>query len=166
MPQYRPFESRFRAARHECRVNGALVDAAALTVREMNFGQHFRTPELPIGRYEVRVDRSLVAEFLEEELRELRAEHEPDAEDLPDVERALAARGWPPPARVLDDPKLGAAVVRYFGYELLLSCLSADQDATPRWVINSVERVELDGSEVLLGGEVGRADLRRAYQDY
>jgi hypothetical protein len=47
VPQYCPFEAQFAAARHECRVNGGRVDVAAFTARDMNFGQHFRTPDLP-----------------------------------------------------------------------------------------------------------------------
>jgi hypothetical protein len=166
MPQYRPFEAAFAAARHECLVGGERIDASMLTVREMNFGQHFRTPGLPTSRYEVRVEGPLVASFLVEELRELRECVEQEGEDLSDLERELVARSWPAPERLLEDPVVGAAVVRYFAYEFVLSCLAAKEGSVPRWVVNSVDKVLLDGGDVVLRGVVGRADLRRAYQDF
>jgi hypothetical protein len=167
VPTYRPFEAQFAAARHACRVGGELVGVGALTVREMNFGQHFRTPDLPTSLYEIRVERAFVASFLVAEIRELRECLEQDGEDdLDDLERELVERAWPEPRRLLEDPVLGAAVVRHFSVEFLLSCLSATKDAIPRWVVNSVDEVKLDGDDVILRGVVGRADLRRAYQDF
>ena len=167
MPQYRPFQAQFAAARHACHLGGGRVDVTALTVREMNFGQHFRTPDLPMSRYEIRVERALVASFLVEEIRELRVCVEQEEEDeRDDLDRELVARGGPEPKRLLEDPVLGAAFVQYFAYEFVLSCLSAPRSATPRWVVNSVDEVVLDGDDVILRGVVGRADLRRAYQDF
>jgi hypothetical protein len=61
---------------------------------------------------------------------------------------------------------LGAAVVEHFAFEFLLSCLSAPRSAVPRWVVNSVDEVTIDGDDVILHGVVGRADVRRAYQDF
>jgi hypothetical protein len=165
--QYRPFEGQFRAARHACFVDGAPILATALTVREMNFGQHFRTPGLPLGRYEVRVDAELVAAFLVEELRDFREMVETEAEaDLTVLERELRARGWPSSREIVADAALGPAVVRQFAYELVLSFLSTPREGSPRWVINSVTDVAIGAGDVTLRGEVGRADLRSAYQDY
>ena len=167
VPTYRPFEAKFAAARHERRVGGELVDVAALTVREMNLGQYFRTPDLPTSRYEIRIERAFVASFLGEEIRELRECLEQEGEDDPDdLERELGDRGWPEPERLLEDPVLGEAVVRHFAFEFVLSCLSAPKGAAPRWVVNSVDEAMLEGEDVILCGVVGRADLRRAYQDF
>ena len=165
MPQYRHFEARFAVSRHECRVGDECLGASAFTVRELNFGQHFRTPGLPRARYEVRVESALVADFLVDEIRELLVVDR-EGDDLDEVERALVERAWPEPLRVFEDPVLGAAVVLRYAYEFVLSCLWTPQGSAPRWVVNSVDDVSVNSEEVVLRGEVGRADLRRAYQDF
>ena len=44
--------------------------------------------------------------------------------------------------------------------------LGRARDARALWVLNSVDAVTLERGDVILRGVAGRADLRRAYQDF
>lgn len=154
-----------------CSVGEERVDVAALSCRSMNFGQVWRTPDLPTATYRVRFDRSVCLPFyeaIEPELREwVEAESKLAEPDLSEFVQELARREWPSVPEVVNDDALMLQILEFHDYDLAQSLFS-QPDATPGvlWVVNSVDEILLAGDSVTLVGTAGRAELRRAFQDY
>jgi hypothetical protein len=135
----------------ECYVGGKLVKAS---VRRMNFGQSWRTPEIVEADYRVELPRRILDEYLARELPEFIL----DSKEFPTsdpFEEALRAADWNV------EPVLDLAL-RYFAFEVLLAAFG---DGGGDFILNSVERAGLLKDRCWLEGRGRHAQEGVAYQD-
>lgn len=137
----------------------------ALSVRTMNFGQHWRTPGVVEVQYALELPFDYFADFARSELPEYIADAREHPSTLP-LDEALRARGWPDVEEVLRDQNTATLALEYFASDLLLHWLGDGLPAQPGgYILNSVDRVSLDGGRVRVEG-TGRRDAGpAAYQD-
>jgi hypothetical protein len=138
-----------------CTIDGAAVDRARVSVRSMNFGQHWRTEGVVACRYELGIPDDALVQFLEGWLPQVYA----DLEDGEPLDRALAHR--PAPRALLADRALAARALAAWDHELLLRYLD---DGGGDAVLNTIDQVELVDGGVVMRGEGRRAGVVR-YQD-
>lgn len=153
-----------------CAVDGRPQRIAQVSLRSMNFGQHWRTPRVVDAHYEVTLPLGFAVAVLDR----LWDDHVDDSRRFPDPKDALESRlrvaGWPRPAAALDDERLTGPLLRCFGYDVLLQWLGdGPPDAEPGWVLNTIASARRAGDRIVFTGAGRAADPpqgeRLAYQD-
>ena len=150
-----------------CTVEGRPSSWEQLRVRCMNFGQHWRTPDVVVVRYSVDLPERYFADFLERELPAwVRDCQQHPSESELELETALREHDWPTPAQLLLDPTLATLTLAYFADELLGEWLG-DGSLEPGvgHVINTVDHVEIVGGLPRIEGTARRNDRPVRYQD-
>ena len=159
-------------ARFDCdrsaRVDGESVAWEALSVRALNFGQHWRDPGAVVCRYALELPAQFFLEFLAEPdaLPELSrdAKHRPDPSDA--LDQALIAAGFPSAEQALHDPVLAQHLAEFFARDLLVRWLGdAGPERQPGFVLNSCDTVLFSPSGVRLEGSGRKSNTSTAYQD-
>lgn len=139
----------------------------AIAVRTMNFGQHWRTPNVDIHQYRVELPRSLLAEVLDTELADIvddsrRFPPTPDE----DFESALASASWPTPQAVSTDFMLENLALAYFALDRLGHWFGDGlPEGRPGVILNTVESTGLAVDRCWVAGTCAFAANLRAYQD-
>jgi hypothetical protein len=153
---------------HRCRnvVEGRPCAPERITIRTMNFGQHWRTEGIEEVAYRVEVPLA----YAEDVVREHVADYVQDSREHPDpddaYDRALAAAGYPDTARVLATPELRDPLLGFFRYEILGFWLGAGEpDRQPDYVLNTVERIDVREGRVAYTGTARRSGIPVRYQD-
>jgi hypothetical protein len=127
------------AASCTCVAEGRTVSPRALSLRSMNFDQHWRTPGIEDVEYFVELPKRYWMDLV---IREL-PEYVEDAKKYPDdddLETALRLRGWPDAHDVCADSELASLVADHFSHDLLLEWLGdGPPDEEPGWVINTID---------------------------
>lgn len=146
-------------------VGGQAVRPEQLSVRSMNFGQHWRTPGVVEVTYELTLPRSYVIEHLDAELPEYVADslEHPDATNA--LENALRAAGWPPARTILEDEALTRLTLAFFAHDMLLRWLGdGPPTLEPSFVLNTVSAERRRGGVPVFEGVARRSGPVR-YQD-
>lgn len=164
----RELRVRFTGGEPAALVDGRPVAWEALSVRSMNFGQHWRGPSVVSCRYVLELPARFFLEFLAEPgaladlVKDTRAH--PDLTDP--LDRALIAAGYPTAEQALKEPALSQHLAEFFAYDMLLRWLGdAGPALEPGFVLNSCDSVLFRPSGVRLEGKGRRADSSNAYQD-
>lgn len=124
----------------------------------MYFGQVWQTPGIEDIPFELVVPLQCLAAVMQHKRgapvgeRILKA-----SDDDSPFEALLRARGWPESAAVLADAELRTMAFAHYGHECLVElekCLAADARAAqlPRWVLNTIESIEVSASVGLVRG--------------
>jgi hypothetical protein len=145
--------------------DGRPVKADQLRVRSMNFGQHWRTPEVREVRYGLTMPVAFVAHLLRRELPEYIQDciKFPGSEPL---EAGLRRKEWPDADQILDDPELCALALKWIAHGCLLEWLGdGEPEESPGYVINTVDLSERQGAVVRFAGTARAADQPVKYQD-
>ncbi len=142
-----------------CEVDGRTV---RVHVRAMNFGQAWRTS----GTVETTFRLVVPLRYLDTFLR--RAGWLEDAQEYPEdrtaFESELARRDWPAVDAIMNDPTLLGMLADELGYDFLLHAADASADADD-FVLNTVERRSVEGTNVVIYGRCRRPSDGVAYQD-
>ncbi|MBK6734116.1 MAG: hypothetical protein IPG61_08500 [bacterium] len=149
-----------------CTASGDAVAVDALTVRTMNFGQHWRTPGAVDEEYSLELPATYVRDFLERNLPEWRllAQEDHDPDDRLGV--ALCGADWPDTQAVVTDPDRLALVFEVFGREILdIWCGAHGVGADDCFVLNTVDSVGVVGRRVRVTGRALKKPDKAAYQD-
>jgi hypothetical protein len=154
------------AHRCTCTVDGEPCAPERISLRSMNFGQHWRTEGVEEVACSVEVPRAFLLDFLREQVPEYvddsRRQPDPDSE----VDRALEAAGWPDVDGVLAIPYLRDAMAEFYAHDLLLYWLGdGPPDREPGFVLNTIDRIELDEERITLAGTARRSGVPVRYQD-
>jgi hypothetical protein len=149
-----------------CTVDGAIYPRERLKVRTMNFGQHWRTPNVDEVDYEIVLPQAFVIEWLDANLPEYIA----DAKAFPDpdsaLDSALRERGWPAAAAILADAEVARLALDTFAYDLLVACLGAPPaGVAPSFVLNSVDLAFMGPDGPTLRGRGRRTGAPVLFQD-
>ena len=145
---------------------GRPVSVGAFTVRSMNFGQHWRTPRAHDDDYSIQLPLTFVRDYLNHNLREWcsEAQGDPDPHDL--LGNAMRSSDWPSVDSVLCRPDLLALVLQAFGNDLLdVWCGARSLGAVDHFIVNTTDRIDLDGELVCISGRALRRNGPLAYQD-
>ncbi|RUO94476.1 hypothetical protein D7Y11_04395 [Corallococcus sp. AB018] len=148
-------------------VEGRPVEVDALSVRTMNFSQHWRTPGIVEVRYEVTLPGAYAVALLEQDWADLVEDYQRfPAPDDP-LDQALRALDWPEPARALADPVAAPLVLDSFTHELLLRWFDDGVPSGSGFVLNTVDAFSMAGADVYLAGRARPhvPDVPYAYQD-
>lgn len=143
-----------------CHVDLHLVRPSQISVRSMNFGQHWRTEGERDFEYFVAFPVQLFFDVLAREAPAFVK----DAILNPDKECALENiqrnRGWPSVDQVLADHKIAALWLEYLAHTLLLEWFGdGEPESEPGYVTNTVERAIFDPVRPVLCGQ-GERTLR------
>src|SRR5688572_12721852 len=105
---------------YRCVVHGQPSSWERLRVRCMNFGQHWRTPDLAVVRYSVELPHEYFSDFLERELPAWihDCQQHPGTPEM-ELETELRKHGWHTAAELVLDPTLANTALAYFADELL-----------------------------------------------
>jgi len=146
--------------------DGIKCSAEQISLRGMNFGQHWRTPNIKIFNYSVTLPKSFAIEYIDQEM----SEYQKDAEKFPDptdtFEVELKLQGWPTAINMLSIPKLSKLTLEYFGHELLLEWFGdGPPDMEPGFILNTIDEVSEVKDFILLNGKCRRSQSNIAYQD-
>lgn len=149
-----------------CLAEGRPVPPEALSVRVMNFGQHWRTPGIVDVDYHVEVPRGFLRDMLARDLPELVADALKFPEDDMPLEAAMRERGWPDADAVPADDTLAVLALRYFAHDILLEWLGdGPPDEEPGHVLNTVDRVGVRDGVCWIEGRARRSQPGVKYQD-
>ncbi|RYZ14237.1 MAG: hypothetical protein EOO70_07835, partial [Myxococcaceae bacterium] len=123
-----------------------------LSVRTMNFGQHWRTPGVVQVRYEVILPGAYAVALLEQDWADW-------VED--------AQLNWPNPAHALADAVTAPRVLDHFAHELLLRWFDDGVPSGPGFVLNTVDAARMVGPDVFIEGRARShiPGVPYAYQD-
>lgn len=133
----------------------------------MNFGQHWRTPDLAVVRYSVELPHEYFSDFLERELPAWihDCQQHPGTPEM-ELETEFRKHGWPTAAELVLDPTLANTALAYFADELLGEWLGDDPlELGVGYVINSVDHAEIAGALLRLEGTARTNDRPVRYQD-
>ncbi|RKG61078.1 hypothetical protein D7X30_09330 [Corallococcus sp. AB011P] len=149
-------------------VEGRPVAVDNLSVRTMNFGQHWRTPGIVEVRYEVILPGAYAVALLEQDWVEVVEDGQRFLSPDHPLDQALRALGWPEPARALADPATAHLLIDFFAHELLLRWFDDGvPTAAPGFVLNTVDEFRMAGTDVWIAGRA-RPELpgvNHAFQD-
>lgn len=164
----RELRARFAADERSALVDGEPVAWEALSVRSMNFGQHWRGSGVVSCRYGLELPIQFFLEFLAEPaaLPDLLkdAEEQPDLTDP--LDQALIAAGFPTAEQALQEPALAQQLAQFFAYDALARWLGdAGPEREQGFVLNSCDVVICRRSGIRLEGMGRRSDSSMAYQD-
>lgn len=154
------------AHRCACVVDGEACLPGRVSVRIMNFGQHWRTPGIVDVPYRIELPRPFVDDLLGEHL----PDYIEDSRKFPDpgseIDRALEAAGWPGAGEVLRRPELARHFIRFFGYDLLVYWLvDGPSDLERDFVLNTIDAIDVGDDVVALSGTARRTGMPVRYQD-
>jgi hypothetical protein len=149
-------------------VDGSRVACESLSVRAMNFGQHWRGVDVPLHRYSVELPMAFFVSFLAdpERLADLNqdAKLHPDPSDS--LDQALSAAGFPSAQDAVRNPALAQSLAEFFAHDALVAWLGDNgPDMLPGFVLNSCDRIVFRASGILVEGECRPSASSRAYQD-
>ncbi|AKF86754.1 hypothetical protein MFUL124B02_32260 [Myxococcus fulvus 124B02] len=136
-----------------CRIADREVPRTWLYFREFDYGRGH--PTLPIVEYEISVSAETfvasVASSYEDYAQDDKAHGAP--EDAEDILR-LRALGWPPLTELLERHAqvLETFISRHIGYDVLHCLFPPGSGASPRYLIDSVERVRIAAQVITLSG--------------
>lgn len=162
-----PLRARYPGAhRCACVLDGQACPPGRVSVRVMNFSQHWRTPGIVDVPYHIELPQPFVVDLLGQHL----PDYIEDCKNFPDpesgIERALEAAGWPSASEVLTMPDLARYFVRLFGYDLLAWWLvDGPTDDERDFVLNTIDSIEVRDDVVALGGTARRTGMPVRYQD-
>ena len=161
--------SRFAAAgEFSALVDGSRVACESLSVRAMNFGQHWRAAGVPVSRYSLALPLSFFVAFLEEPMALPDLNHDaklrPDASDP--LDQALIAASFPSAEEAVRAPALCHRLAVFFAPDVLVRWLGdGGPKVSPGFVVNSCDQIRFEASDMWLGGECRPSGASSAYQD-
>jgi hypothetical protein len=142
-----------------------LIRASQVSLRSMNFGQHWRTPTILEVGYCLHIPLAFIADVFAREL----PDYIEDAIRFPGddtFEAALRNRHWPAAKTILADAELCPLALQYFGHEILLAWLGDGEPCeAPGYIINTIERCSRFDQFVEFRGRARKAGQKVAYQD-
>ena len=139
-------------------IAGARTPLTAFKVRTMHFGQAWRTPGIDAVPFELAVPLQCLAAVMQHPRAASAGERIAQAsDDVTPYEALLRVRGWPACAAVLADAELRTLAFTHYGHACLLQLeqwLAADARTAqlPRWVLNTIERIEVSANVGLVRG--------------
>jgi hypothetical protein len=150
-------------------VDGNRVTCASLSVRSMNFGQHWRGANVPIHRYSITLPVDFFVALLAEPdgLADLieDTKHHPDPGDP--LDQILMAAGFPNADDAVRHPVLAQALAAFYAHDALLRWLGdAGPEVEPVFVLNSCERIAFGSTGLLIEGECRSSGSSTSYQDF
>jgi hypothetical protein len=164
----RALRARFMESRASAFVDNRPVPFESLSVRAMNFGQHWRTPDVPLISYSLELPGAYFVAFLAEP-EQLPALIE-DTRRFPEwteaLDTALFDAQFPGAADAVKNPVLARELARFFAHEALLRWLGdGPPEFEPGFVLNSIDSVHLGPTGLSLEGEGRMSGITVAYQD-
>ena len=154
------------AERCACVVDGQACAPERVSVRVMNFGQHWRTAGIVDVPYRIelpwRYVLDLITHDVDDYIEDSRSFPDPDSE----IDRALEAAGWPSAGEVMRQPEMARNFIEFFGCDLLTYWLvDGPSDPERDFVLNTIDEIELGDEVVALSGKARRTGMPVRYQD-
>lgn len=136
-----------------CRIAGQFVPPTAVTYRELGFGRQL---EPPLHDYQIVYDReefiNLLANDYEELLEDQKAEDALSGEPSPKYFQEL---GYPSLRQFLAHPDYLADAISWLLWDVLLSAtFPPGAENSWRWVINSIDGVDVQNGTIVVMGKV------------
>jgi hypothetical protein len=149
-----------------CTAEGRPVDPSALSVRSMNFGQHWRTEGIVDVECSVEMPRAWLVDFATREWASIVEDAQRFPEDDTALDAALRARGWPAPDVAIAEDEVARHAAEWLAYDLLEAWLGAvETSAGERWVINRIVDVRIRSDVVHVAASGRRDDRPVMFQD-
>jgi len=149
-------------------VEGQPVRFESLSVRSMNFGQDWRTPNVAEISYSLQLPMAFFLAFLDEpeQLADLVA----DTQQFPDrtnpLDNALLTAKPADAAAAMTEPVLAQELAGFFAYEALLRWLGdGGPEIEPGYVLNSIDKIVVRSSGIVMEGKGRVSSANVAYQD-
>ncbi len=125
-------------------VNNGPRSPENISVRAMNFGQHWRTENVVDVGYQIELPMS----FVRDGLAGLIADYVEDAKEHPDpdseLDRALEVAGWPSVPSILETAALLVRFTELYGYDLILRWFGdGEPQHQPGVVLNTIDTIDL-----------------------
>jgi hypothetical protein len=136
-----------------CRISDQPVSPAAITYRELGFGQEV---DLPLHPYQIVYGRSEFTDLLAKDYDELIEELKRDDQATGDSD-FFRELGYPTLPILIDHPdRLSDAIIWYLWIDLLPLTFpnKAGAEQNWKWVINSIDKVEVQNETVVVRGKV------------
>jgi len=135
-------------------------------VRSMNFGQHWRTPNVAEVSYAVEIPLEFFVALLDEQLPSLVEDTRQFPDEESSLDRAIAAATFSNAVEALRDRVLANELAQFYAHEVLLRWLGdGPPDVEPGFVLNTIERVVIEPDAILLEGTGRRSGIPVVYQD-
>ena len=151
-------------------VDGKLQNIDAFTVRNMNFGQNWRSVNVKNRIYSLEIGVVLFNEVFSNRLLELISDAIEYPEDKTEVENKLELLGWPTDVEVLNENQvLKEMFINSMDLDFLNDLeMKIIRKVKPSWVLNSVQDITLleKDKKVLITGCCASLQSLSTYQDY
>jgi len=149
-----------------CFADGSTVSPQSLSVRSMNFGQHWRTAGIRDVSYSVEFPHRFWLDVVARELPEIVDDARKFPDDDNEIEAALRLRGLPAVIDTKTALELAPLLVRHFAHDLLLEWFGdGPPNAKPGWVMNTIDAVVIEVDRVRLSGYARTDEIAVRYQD-
>jgi hypothetical protein len=153
------------AEKCRCSAEGVRTAPEQLSLRVMNFGQHWRGKGVRDWPYTVEMPVDYFLVVLREQLPEYIEAAKEDRIDGP-LDEALLAAGWPSADEAVRDASLAQALAEEFALRLLEHWLGdGPPEQEPGYILNTIDRVDLLPDRVRVSGTCRRTGSSSAYQD-
>lgn len=144
--------------------------AKQLSIRVMNFGQHWRTEGVIDIEYKIELPIDFVLDFLEENLKEYIEDSKIYPEPESKFEQLLRKHNWPSAKDVLENKDLYILAFDFYGHDMILQwfgdLIEDLEKGLPTFVLNSVRLKEVLSQSAILIGEAREVGLKEVlYQD-
>jgi hypothetical protein len=147
-----------------CQVEGMPVNSTALSLRSMNFGQHWRTGPLQEVCYQVSLPIEWLVEVSSRNWEELVQDAQRFPEDDELLEFQLRALSWPTPQKAFEHIDIASLLAERFSFECLLRFLGdGPPDDSPGFVLNTIDKVTVS-SMVTFAGTARPHDPQMTYR--
>jgi hypothetical protein len=150
-----------------CVVDGRVRPPETVSIRCVNFGQHWRTAGIEDVEYRVEVPQRLLLDLLREQLHEYVEDCQKHPDPEFDMDQLLREADWPTAEQVMATPHLADFFARWFAHDLLLHWLGdGPPEQEPGFVLNTVESIAFaEGSVLTIQGKARRSGIPVRYQD-
>ncbi len=140
-----------------------------ISMRSMNFGQHWRTENVKEYDYEISLPLNFVKKFIQAELYDLIEDCKAHPDSTDELENLLRTDNWPTSCDQIfasENKNLQIKLLEFHSHEILLEWFGDKPKTQNGYVLNSVDNIELIQDFIMVIGKCRGSESDLKYQDF
>ncbi len=138
-------------------VEGMPACASQISLRTMNFEQHWRGEFIEEINYQIQLPRAWFVECVsnswDEYIEDARLDADKSKAEPSELDSVLIEHGFPPLEQALSNPSISPLIAEYFAHDTLLRWFGdGPPDEMPGYVLNTIDSTVLTASHLSLSG--------------
>ncbi len=149
-------------------MDGSVLTPEDISIRSMNFGQHWRTEGIRNFPYQVSIPLNYVIDYLNTQLPEYIEDAFADRDEEDELDNLLMAYGWSKDAKTLlleTNNTLRDLLLDFFAFDILLHWYSDGPVSDGGAIINTHDQFSIEGDYLIITGVCRKSGVPVRYQD-